>query len=127
MFKFIPTEPMVWQTACIALIITASLCLVPVEANPMRPDTGKPATTSTKPVQTVTQPSLPALTSTLIIGDYRVAVFTRGRERTEGQRINGYRVIRIEPDYVVVEQGNKKVTLKIKSVGALSITPASKE
>ncbi|TXR54302.1 hypothetical protein [Reinekea thalattae] len=127
MFNF-STSTRAWRFLISVVACLLCLTLQLSSANPMRPDTGKPAVTPTqKPTAVVSAPALPTLSSILIIGDYRVAVFTRGRERTIGQRINGYTVVQIEPEYIVMKQGTREVTLKIKSRGALSITPAGKE
>jgi type II secretory pathway component PulC len=81
-----------------------------------------------KPAVTVIQePRVPELSSILIIGERRTAMFNNGDEKKVGDTIAGHIVKRIEPSYVILERAGKEHILKLPTVGELVITPAKEE
>lgn len=115
-------------TKLIALSFTLTLLGASTAiANPMQPDgyVVKPKITVKKAAPV---PKAPGLESILIIGDYRVAVFTNGEEKQTGELTkNGYSVDKIEPGFVVLKRGSKETILTLKNTGELVIKPANEE
>lgn len=102
------------------------LCLSgAAHANPMQPDSYR---VTAKPVVKVTpEPKTPTLSSILIIGNVRAAIFSNGEEKKVGDTITGYTVKTIEPTFVVLQRGSKEKTLALSTAGELVITPAKEE
>lgn len=114
------------------LIMLLALIMAHVTANPMRPDTAAPASnqTSNATAPKVTAPKpprVPRLDNILVIGELRKAFFDAGNEATVGDTVNGYLVTQIEPDFVVLQRGNARSTLELKTPGEFSVSSAKEE
>lgn len=111
--------------APILFTLLCGVCLS-AAANPMQPDYYQPQTKTVK--RAAPAPAVPELRSILIIGNYRTAVFNSdSTEKQIGESISSYRIIQIEPDYVVLERNGKQTTLKLSTTGELQIMPAKGE
>ncbi|TCS43182.1 hypothetical protein [Reinekea marinisedimentorum] len=112
----------------LASVLTAlilGLCSATAFANPMQPDNYQ---ITVKPVvKAAPVPKAPELTSILIIGNIRTAIFSNGEEKKIGETIAGYTVKTIEPTYVVLLRAGKEKTLALSTAGELVIQPANEE
>lgn len=105
-----------------------SALAISAAANPLRPDTQRArpvTTTATAAVAPV--PSLPTLSDVLIIGDYRSATFNESQTLNEGDTINGYQLVEIHPQYVLLERRGNITAVELPVVGSLQISPAIEE
>lgn len=114
-------------TLVLTLLITLATIL---HANPMRPDninTPQRATNNAQVVAPKPTPRPPQLNSIVVMGDYRIANFSNKNDAQIGELISGYRLIQIEPTYVVVERDSKSTRLNAQGTGSLTIRPAEED
>lgn len=107
----------------ILLLIMCTTLSMMVWSNPMRPDSlskTNPRTLSSESKAS----TLPKLKDIVIIGQYRIAIFSNERELTKGQAISGYTIDAIEPDFVLLRSGNRTKKLELLGVGDVTISPA---
>jgi len=92
-----------------ALLAASSLCAGEL-IDPTRPITKKNKTTATKPVNAVHRSW--TLESTLVAQDRRVAVIN-GKLVSEGDTVDGARVIKIRKLDVLVQTSSRRMTLQL--------------
>ncbi len=100
-----------------------------VSANPMQPDNitaTKPATSTNKPIAAKTV-RWPALSSVIIIGEYRKAIFSNTWELNLGESRSGFKLISVEADHVVLQYGNTRKQINLSTLGETKITPVVEE
>lgn len=109
--------------------LTSTLLLTTVASgNPMQPDRG--TSTPTQPKASISRPSLPALprlSSIVIIGDLRKAVFNTDQEIALGESINGYRLINLDNQTATLQRGSVTRTLTITTPGEFTLLPVNEE
>lgn len=91
-----------------------------IDANPMQPDNQPPPTVKS-------ERKLPSLTAIVMVGDVKKAVFNGNREVSLGDLINGYRLVLVEPSYVVLRGSNGQKKIILKTAGAFVLSAAAEE
>ncbi|MEX0623478.1 hypothetical protein [Saccharospirillum sp.] len=103
----------------LALLTTTGAAL----ADPMRPDTARPAP-RTAPAP---QPE-PTFTLTSIYRlDQQAYAVINGQWLTLNDTLNNYQLMAIRSDQVLLQRGNRSRTLTLQQAGTLAITPTDEE
>lgn len=108
-------------TLCLtlALLTTTGAAL----ADPMRPDTVRPA----PKVVPAPQPE-PTFTLTSIYRlDHQAYAVINGQWLTLNDTLNNYQLMTIRSDQVLLQRGNRTRTLTLQQAGTLAITPIDEE
>ena len=105
--------------ACICFTVSLA------QANPMRPDNIS-APKSTVNITAKPKATYFNLSDISIIGDLRYAYINK-QQLTLNDRISGYRVARIEADYVLLIIGNTERTLYLNTPGSFKIVPSTED
>jgi len=109
---------------CRATLITALVMLMlPVFADPMRPDT-RPLAPQAAPAPTP-EPSL-TLTSIYRLGE-RAYVVINGRQLSLNESLGRYQLTAIGQKQVTLQRGDRIRILTLQQAGALAITPNDEE
>lgn len=111
----------------IAIALAACLCLSVsiAQANPMRPD-NLSAPKSTANIAAKPKAAYFNLSDISIIGDLRY-VYINKQQLSLNDQISGYRIARIEADYVLLIKGNSERTLYLNTPGSFKIVPSTED